>query len=90
MISETIDCGDVVFHGTKGKTRLVAAVEDDRAYWFGFPFGGYAHLTDCSLVEKASESQRQYWLEKLAEMKNGARPCILARARLAKPVEAQS
>jgi hypothetical protein len=78
----SIDVGDQVRHWPTGETWVVALVEDDKLYWMGYPFGGYADLSDCSLVESADEESRNSTLALLAMSTGGGLPIIRARARV--------
>lgn len=78
-----IDMGDTVLHGPTRETWCVAAVENDRLYWMGYPFGGSALLSDCTLIEKATEEEKAFTLKALLESGSDARPAILARERQA-------
>lgn len=76
-----IDTGDYVHHGPTGEKWVVAGVEGDRLYWCGYPFGGSAELCDCTLVQKATEQQRNKLIHELAHTTGDARPIILAQLR---------
>lgn len=80
--NKTIDVCDVVHHAPSGENWVVACVDGDRLYWFGYPFGGSAALSDCQLVHKASPVDMQKALVKLAELKGFEVPILRARARL--------
>ena len=77
-----IDVCDVVLHAPSGENWVVACVDGDRLYWVGYPYGGSAALSDCQLVTKASDKDRQSLLEKLAELTGFDVPTLRARARL--------
>ena len=77
-----IDVCDVVHHEPSGENWVVACVDGDRLYWVGYPYGGSAALSDCQLVTKASDKDRQSLLEKLAELTGFDVPTLRARARL--------
>lgn len=77
-----IDVCDVVHHAPSGENWVVACVDGDRLYWVGYPYGGSAALSDCQLVTKASDKDRQSLLEKLAELTGFDVPTLRARARL--------
>ena len=64
----TIDTGDVVKHTPMGETWIVAYVQDDRLAWCGWP-EGEARLSDCTLVEKATDGARDKLLRELAAMR---------------------
>lgn len=51
-----IDTGDIVFHVPTGEEWTVAYVKGDRLAWLGWP-PGEANLSDCMLVEKASDEK---------------------------------
>lgn len=84
-----IDVCDVIHHEPTGEDWVVAAVDGDKLYWCGYPFGGFANLEDCKLVSKASDEQREKLLNKLAEMTCHVRPVIMAKTRLT-PVAADT
>ena len=77
-----IDVCDVVHHVPSGENWVVACVDGDRLYWVGYPYGGSAALSDCQLVTKASDNDRQSLLKKLAELTGFDVPTLRARARL--------
>ena len=81
-----IDVCDVVLHAPSGENWVVACVDGDRLYWVGYPYGGSAALSDCQLVTKASDKDRQSLLEKLAELTGFDVPTLRARARLTQRV----
>lgn len=81
-MAEAIDVGDTVHHGPSCEDWLVGAVDGDRLYWCGWPFGGSVPLVDCTLVKKATSAQRDKLLRELADDEGGERPCVLARRRL--------
>ena len=84
--NKTIDVCDVVHHAPSGENWVVACVDGDRLYWVGYPYGGSAALSDCQLVTKASDKDRQSLLEKLAELTGFDVPTLRARARLTQRV----
>lgn len=61
----TIDTGDLVKHGPTGEEWTVAYVRGDRLSWCGWP-EGEAALSDCTLVRKATRSQRENTLTMMA------------------------
>lgn len=63
-----IDTGDSVKHGPTGETWTVAYVQGDRLAWCGWP-PGEAHLSDCTLVEKAKPEYRDKLLRDMADMR---------------------
>lgn len=79
-----IDVGDYVHHGPSNENWTVAAVEGARLYWCGWPFGGCAKLSDCTLIKKATDEQREKLLKELAETPGHQRPITLAKERLNK------
>jgi len=81
-----IDVCDVVRHEPSGENWVVACVDGDRLYWVGYPYGGSVALSDCQLVTKASDDDRQSLLEKLAELTGFDVPTLRARARLTQRV----
>ena len=84
--NKMIDVCDVVLHAPSGENWVVACVDGDRLYWVGYPYGGSAALSDCQLVTKASDKDRQSLLEKLAELTGFDVPTLRARARLTQRV----
>lgn len=76
-----IDTGDTVKHGPTGESWVVAYVEDNRLAWCGWP-PGWAELSDCTLVRKASEEQRIALLEKMAKSGRNDRRTRYAKWRL--------
>lgn len=81
---EPIDVCDVVHHIPSDEKWVVALVEGDRLYWVGYPYGGSANLSDCKLVTKATSSERESLIEKLAALRGDDVPTLRARARLTK------
>lgn len=79
-MDEQIDTGDSVLHEPSGETWLVARVRDDKLAWMGWP-PGWANLSDCKLVSKASDAGRQQWLKQLSE--SGHHCADWAKERLA-------
>jgi len=63
----TIDTGDVVFHAPSGEKWVVAYVQGDRLAWCGWP-EGEARLSDCTLVEAATDEAREKLLKEMADM----------------------
>lgn len=63
----SIDTADVVLHGPSGERWVVAFVRGDNLSWCGWP-EGWAKLSDCTLVEKATEEARQKLLREMAAM----------------------
>lgn len=87
-----IDCGDHIHHGPSGEDWVVSAVKGEKLYWCGYPFGGYADLSDCTLVKKATDDQRLKLLSELAAMSRAEHlaPVRLAKTRLTPPVPNKS
>lgn len=77
-----MDVGDYVHHGPSNENWTVAAVEGDRLYWCGYPFGGSAELADRTMVEAATDEAREKLLKELASVASDERPAILARQRI--------
>lgn len=77
-----IDVGDYVHHGPSNEDWIVAAVDGDRLYWCGWPFGGSAELSDCTLIEEATEENRMKLLKELAEKNTSERPIVMAKQRI--------
>ena len=78
---QPIDTGDIVTHGPTGETWLVARVDGSRLAWSGWP-PGWAELSDCTLIEKASPAYRLKTLRELAA--SGHHCAAWAKARLEK------
>ena len=79
-MNEQIDTGDYVLHGPTGETWLVARVDGKLIAWCGWP-PGWADLSDCTLVEKATPEKRDELLRSLA---SGSHHCAgWARERMA-------
>lgn len=58
-----INCGDHVLHRPTGETWLVAAADDERLMWCGWP-EGTAPIDDCVVVRRATpEQSRKLHLE---------------------------
>lgn len=76
----TIDTGDHVRHQPTGEEWVVAYVKGNRLAWCGWP-PGEAILSDCVLLEKATESKRSELLRTMAECGDDER-CAYARQRL--------
>lgn len=64
-MSAEIDTADHVLHRPTGETWIVARVDGDRLAWVGWP-PGWAALSDCELVRRASKAERMDQLESLA------------------------
>lgn len=79
-----IDVGDYIHHGPSGECWVVGLVEGDRLYWIGWPFGGSAKLSDCTLIEKATEESRERLLRDLAAHTSSERPVTAAKERIAR------
>lgn len=77
-----IDVGDYVHHGPSNEDWVVAAVDGDRLYWCGWPFGGSAELADCTLIKKETDEARDKLIKKLAEHTTSERPIVMAKQRI--------
>lgn len=77
----TIDTGDTVHHKPSGEDWIVAYVKDDRLFWCGYPYGE-AKLSDCVLLEKATDEKRDSLLRDLANGQGTDPRRIYARERL--------
>ena len=77
----TIDTGDTVKHGPTGETWVVAYVRGDWLAWCGWP-EGEARLSDCTLIEEASDAARLKLLNELADMPEDDARRRYARHRL--------
>lgn len=64
-----IDTGDTVKHIPTDETWIVACVEGNELSWVGWP-EGWAKLSDCILIEKATAEQRQALLSQMAAMQD--------------------
>jgi hypothetical protein len=67
-MSEKIDTGDHVHHGPSNENWVVACVEGDKLSWCGWP-EGWAELSDCILVKKATAEERDKLLREMADMR---------------------
>lgn len=65
-MKQPIDTGDTVHHKPSGENWIVACVEGDQLSWCGWP-EGIAKLSDCELVEKATDEQRDLQLNEWAK-----------------------
>lgn len=63
----TIDTGDVVRHVPTGEKWVVAFVKDGDLSWCGWP-EGWAKLSDCILIKKATAEERLKLLKEMANM----------------------
>lgn len=77
-----IDTGDYVHHAPTGERWVVAAVDGEKLYWCGYPFGGYADLADCTLTKKATDKRRDELLIELS--KYSEIPGLLAKRMIEK------
>jgi ADP-ribose pyrophosphatase YjhB (NUDIX family) len=62
-----IDTGDTVKHAPSGETWVVACVRGNELSYVGWP-EGFAKLSDCVLLEKASDDKRQKLLIEMSNM----------------------
>ncbi len=60
-----IDTGDCVYHIPSNENWIVACVIDNDLYWCGYPFGGSAKLSDCVLIEKATEESKNKLIQNI-------------------------
>lgn len=65
----TIDTGDEVLHVPTGEHWIVACVYGEYLSWCGWP-EGFADLSDCTLVRKATPEQRVKLLQEMAAMRS--------------------
>lgn len=56
-MKQSIDTGDRVKHGPTNEIWIVAFAKDDKVVPCGWPLG-YAELSDCDLIETASDEYR--------------------------------
>jgi hypothetical protein len=63
----TIDTGDVVRHVPTGEEWVVAFVRNGDLSWCGWP-EGWAKISDCILIKKATAEERMKLLHEMAEM----------------------
>ena len=63
----TIETADIVKHGPTGEKWLVAYVERDKLCACGWP-ESLAQLSDCTLIKKATEEEKQQLTQSLAAM----------------------
>lgn len=62
-----IDTGDYVHHIPSNEDWVVACVINDDLYWCGYPFGGSAKLSDCVLLEKATEESKNKLIKEILD-----------------------
>jgi hypothetical protein len=74
-----IDTADIVLHAPTGERWVVAYVQGDRLAWCGWP-EGEAKLSDCTLIEAATDEARLKLLNEMAAMPTSSD----ARCRFAK------
>ena len=67
-MSTTIDTADVIRHRPSDETWVVAYVSGDYLCCCGWPCSE-AKLSDCELIEKASEAERLDLLRQMAAMR---------------------
>jgi hypothetical protein len=60
-----IDIGDYVHHNPSNEDWVVACVINDDLYWCGYPFGGSAKLSDCTLIEKSTQESKNKLIDKI-------------------------
>lgn len=68
MIAVDWRAGDTVHHGPTGEDWTVAYVDGDRLAWVGWPPGD-AMVSDCTMVERASDEEHMRMLHALAEIR---------------------
>jgi len=82
-----IDTGDHVKHGPTGETWTVAFVRDEKhLYYVGWP-PGYAQLSDCELVKKATAEEKQKTLKMLAASSSSDERVHYARQELRRQLD---
>jgi len=62
-----INTGDVVRHIPTGEKWVVAFVKDGDLSWCGWP-EGWAKISDCILIKKATTDERLKLLKEMSEM----------------------
>ena len=74
-ITTGIKPGDRVFHKPSGETWIVAYIDPTRAIllWCGWP-PGWVKLSDCELIESASEEARYDRINKFVLIRRSAIP----------------
>lgn len=65
---EQIDTGDHVHHGPSNEDWVVACVEGENLSWCGWP-EGWAKISDCSVIRKATADEREKLLRQMADMR---------------------
>jgi len=81
-MSEKIDIGDYVHHTPSGEDWIVAAIDGNDLYWCGYPFGGSAELSDCSLIKKATPEFRLKIMTDVADAGQQYRPALICKQKL--------
>lgn len=77
-----IDTGDTVHHQPTGEDWVVASVQNKKLAWLGWP-PGWADLADCTLIRKATASERQ---KQLVDLSTSGHHCAAwAAKRLQEP-----
>lgn len=76
---DKIDIADRVHHGPSNENWIVAAVTADSIYWCGYPFGGCAELSDCTLIKKATPDEKDKLIRELSIMSGDEYPIAHAR-----------
>jgi hypothetical protein len=72
-----------VLHRPTGETWTVAYVDGDRMSWCGWP-PGEAMVSDCDLIERASDALHLDILRQCSEMQDrGDKRCVMARREMA-------
>lgn len=63
-----IDTGDIVRHEPTGEEWTVGYIDEtaDRLAWVGWP-PGFAKLSDCTFVERATPEERLWLLREMAK-----------------------
>lgn len=64
---QPINTGDTVRHQPTKELWVVAFVQDDKLSWCGWP-EGWAELSDCKLIKKATSEERTKLLKQMAAM----------------------
>jgi hypothetical protein len=76
---DVIDIGDIIKHRPTGETWIVALVEDKDVYYCGYPFGGFGNLSDCELIKKATNLERERVIRDLLNCRGSQRPVLATK-----------
>jgi hypothetical protein len=74
---EKIDIGDSVHHNPSNENWIVARIDynSNELMWMGWPCG-YAKISDCILIKKATKEKRITYIKEMANSSNKSDPRI--------------